>query len=728
MFFLKKQSYKHYKKFFLSYVIILLIPIIIIGTINYIIIREQYFSSLEKSINFEAHKQNAFLSNQLQIMNTIVFNCKRDKLYNSRYQANPINTYFDILNDIKNKEVSVAMFSRIYYYNVNEDYIISANGKYVSSYFFSRYINMNINTWKTIGSEKVPYSTFTAIKTTNVEGNQNSVMLVAPLEVDHSSEQSPVSFLIFEIIDSEFGELFSSASIHPDFIVFLYFNGKPIYSNNSEYNSSISENQNIQKLLDNKEKNLLYQYLDNSTFSIKWMAPKFLYIQILLKAVLIQGIIMLFVLGIGFWVIFYFLQRNYNPIKHIIQNVSKRYRHAEEVADEFKYIDFVINDLICAKELLEESNHELKIEKYLYIILSDQVQKGSDLYYKCLDEGVNINKNYFVCMILDYVTENQKIDSFLTEEFSKQFLEVSLYSLHIAKEKYLYLLCSDQSLHPFMENINGIFKSAGLDDLRMGAGKIVNDISEVNSSYLSAQSVLMKSAGVQEHAGEAGPPNYPNQVYPSIEIEAMREAVSTGNLDKIEFAMSNIKNVVKNNSMVIVNVAIYTEIVKILTAPDLNEYTENILQMENTGPEMIAHDLERLYKAYIAKKHGSSVERESAVKNQSYKNIGEIVKYIKENYQHNFFSVKYMAMEFGTTSSNLSHYFKKCTGQNISQFIDELKIQRAKILLEDNRMKISDIANQLGYNSTSVFIESFKKYEGITPGMYRSNKNRDFNK
>ena len=76
---------------------------------------------------------------------------------------------------------------------------------------------------------------------------------------------------------------------------------------------------------------------------------------------------------------------------------------------------------------------------------------------------------------------------------------------------------------------------------------------------------------------------------------------------------------------------------------------------------------------------------------------------------------------FETSISNISHYFKKNVGVSISQYIDQIKLDKAKELLENSDSKISEIAKMLRYNNSTVFIEMFKKYEGMTPGGYREN-------
>jgi YesN/AraC family two-component response regulator len=48
-----------------------------------------------------------------------------------------------------------------------------------------------------------------------------------------------------------------------------------------------------------------------------------------------------------------------------------------------------------------------------------------------------------------------------------------------------------------------------------------------------------------------------------------------------------------------------------------------------------------------------------------------------------------------------------------------LKIKWAKKLLEATDMPISQISDELGFNESGYFIKTFKKYEDITPAVYR---------
>lgn len=67
----------------------------------------------------------------------------------------------------------------------------------------------------------------------------------------------------------------------------------------------------------------------------------------------------------------------------------------------------------------------------------------------------------------------------------------------------------------------------------------------------------------------------------------------------------------------------------------------------------------------------------------------------------------------------ISHIFKKVAGISFVDFMTDVKIDRAKILLLDEERKIYDIAATIGYSDGEYFCKIFKKATGITPSEYR---------
>jgi Predicted sensor domain len=71
------------------------------------------------------------------------------------------------------------------------------------------------------------------------------------------------------------------------------------------------------------------------------------------------------------------------------------------------------------------------------------------------------------------------------------------------------------------------------------------------------------------------------------------------------------------------------------------------------------------------------------------------------------------------SSSYFSRLFAKEIGENYSSYVSKLKVQWAKNLLENTDRSILEISEDLGFNEAGYFIKIFKKYEGITPLLYR---------
>ena len=98
--------------------------------------------------------------------------------------------------------------------------------------------------------------------------------------------------------------------------------------------------------------------------------------------------------------------------------------------------------------------------------------------------------------------------------------------------------------------------------------------------------------------------------------------------------------------------------------------------------------------------------------------INDIRTYIENNYRDFNLSLAGIADNFKLTEAYLSNFFKEQAGSKYSAYIEQLRIGKAKELLEDD-ISIADIVSQIGYVSKNTFYKAFKRSEGISPGAYR---------
>lgn len=105
-----------------------------------------------------------------------------------------------------------------------------------------------------------------------------------------------------------------------------------------------------------------------------------------------------------------------------------------------------------------------------------------------------------------------------------------------------------------------------------------------------------------------------------------------------------------------------------------------------------------------------------------------IIEYIENNYSDGNLGVKNIADEFGLSFNYISKYFKEHTGEGLAKYIIYKRIEKAKALMVNTNDSIAKIADKTGFYSANVFIRTFKKVEGITPGKYRENYKYNTNK
>lgn len=115
------------------------------------------------------------------------------------------------------------------------------------------------------------------------------------------------------------------------------------------------------------------------------------------------------------------------------------------------------------------------------------------------------------------------------------------------------------------------------------------------------------------------------------------------------------------------------------------------------------------------------MEWENSIKNKSPKLkelIGISINYIHNNFERDI-SLGDIAKFVFLSPSYFTRAFKEETGMSPISYLLKVRIERAKELLADTGLKISDIALSVGFSNQQRFNEMFKKYTNITPLQFR---------
>ncbi len=85
----------------------------------------------------------------------------------------------------------------------------------------------------------------------------------------------------------------------------------------------------------------------------------------------------------------------------------------------------------------------------------------------------------------------------------------------------------------------------------------------------------------------------------------------------------------------------------------------------------------------------------------------------------NDLNLDYIANEINFAPAYLSYVFKKETGSNVIKYITDYRMEKAKRLLEEGKLKIIQVAQACGYGNQSYFNRLFKNYYGVTPKQFK---------
>lgn len=96
----------------------------------------------------------------------------------------------------------------------------------------------------------------------------------------------------------------------------------------------------------------------------------------------------------------------------------------------------------------------------------------------------------------------------------------------------------------------------------------------------------------------------------------------------------------------------------------------------------------------------------------------DMISYIQEHFTEKL-TLKMLADEFHLSEKYVSRYFKEQFAISFMQYVSHLRMERAKLLLANSELSVTEIALSCGYPSVNFFIRSFKEVNQETPLKYR---------
>ncbi|MBU3170332.1 AraC family transcriptional regulator [Clostridium estertheticum] len=765
-------------KFFFAFTLFLVIPLIITGIIfNYTMIsysENEIGSTAEINLktvnNISVLFSTSILKDVARISQSDVLNnLSTVKNYNSiKSDANnvvKVTQVYTLLNEIL---ASNYRITTIYVYIDGADYIITSNRgtvemskfndvQWIKPYKEARSINLEPH-WigNRIISDRNPK--------TDVLQNENSntapvISYVYPLAPINSKVDGAI---VVNMYEDELSKLINNRDLSGDGYIYITDTKGNIIShkNKSLVRTNISSTKYVKNILSfDKVSGYMIDNVDNEKKVITYYKSQFndwIYVGIYplanlmekankLSTKIILIIIFIIVLGLGFCYIV--AKRLYNPLNKLVQDVKARNKWTDLKEDEMKLLSNAFSAMAREEDtmygILENNKKDLK-QGYILDLLKGNLQK-----YINSENQVEYDFFYenFICAIIAI----DRFDEFLAKYSQEQQYYLKMLIINVCEgvinktyanasvlfdvSKIAVIINMEvfskdgtyKIVEELFKEVQGEILKVMDNTISVGIGECHSEKTGITLSYFEANeaikrkilygygSVIKWKSSLRKDYKYFYPYNIEKHIFNYLnagsmvdidkevktmieEIKAMEE-ISYDNITQIfnQLVGSTIKYLVDDNT----NISyIYGSGYNIYQKLSSNETLEDIGLL-----------LQDFYSRIILYKKKST--------NESLEYMDIIEGYIKSNY-HKDIDFEGMARYIGISYSYIRKIFKENTGKTIIEYTNRLRINEAKIHLRDTDKSLPEIASCIGYNNDQSLSRFFKKYEGITPGEYRT--------
>lgn len=101
--------------------------------------------------------------------------------------------------------------------------------------------------------------------------------------------------------------------------------------------------------------------------------------------------------------------------------------------------------------------------------------------------------------------------------------------------------------------------------------------------------------------------------------------------------------------------------------------------------------------------------------------IQQAITYIEQHFSEKI-TLRAISDALYISPNYLCRLFKQQTGKSLMEYVNQYRMQMAKVYLKDIQYKVNQVAEMVGYNDTRYFSSNFKKITGMTPMEFRNRR------
>lgn len=698
-----------YKRFLISFLMILILPVAIFFTI----FLKDYYKIYQKKIIEQAE---GALDGTVKELERELNSLWAISAYNSElnhmqdYAVKKSYAATDVKNTLAAELATHSILNNVYYYTkAVPERVYSSRGSYLWDYFVKNYVGENNETQLHELLELRGKSEWYVWKNAEIESARYRSCLYYAVSIGTGK------FWIFsisvdqlqEILDKEYGDTRilnkEGAQIFP-------------FKQNQDAEEKAENYYEISSKSSDGSFSLVRRIDEKELFAELYQWKK--YFVITMVVVMLCGSMLAFKLA----------SYNERPVKNLQELCRQKIESIPDHIEGFEAFKFAMKKMENQVSLAEEKR---KKNNLLLSLLLGGEPDAQRLSQKLERAGLFRQAKLYCVLAADaeerMITDSSRLELYLNTEFAAGY-EIHRVDMEQEQQEVFLVGMSEvgaEKLEAELLRMIDFFEQNLNRRLLFYVGEVCSTPIEIQNSYRSI--VTQKRDGLA--TGEeklihcsVEKLKEEKQSYPDEELEELYEALEEADMNKVMVMTEILIDLLKQHEdSRFLYLSIYYDIINAY----YRAQSKLILNLESAFLELelleikdhadaiqVVRSLEKQYQDCI---EGQENRKEKDV-------LIQVLDYIEENKKSAELSVSTVADFFGMSMSNLSHRFKLYTNQKISDYITEKRFEYAVELLEKTDYRISEIGEMLGYTQTSSFIRKFRQYYNMTPLEYRNRK------
>lgn len=730
-----------------------------------------YHKTVEKKMLENAKRSNLAMLDQLKIdidnkirqinelSNNIVFNTKVNMLLKGN---DVLYSYYDLKQEFMAFPKSKIIYD-YYVYFANTDEILTATLKSKSKDFYQamyNYESMSFSEWHQMILNQYHFNTYLPVQQLNAYNSQQYRVLTFIQSIPVNINEDLLGQAIILIDESKIRGIIDKMrwGTHAHIYV-LDKQGNVVLSSEGAIalpqgiREQIGNSGNVFHYNEGKDKaTVLYQISKDTHWKYIMIMPDKEFLADIRQTKIFVFLLLLCFGLLGSILAYIFSYRNYRPIKEIKEMFNKKEHHVDfQYRNEFEYIKCSIME-----SFKKQSDFDDMMAIQLPVMRSDYLTKLLKGYLGEIDidkDTLNFMKIHLLsddfiviiayihsqsCFLEDFSEKEWALARFVLANVGSELIEKKYekYFIELERNQVAFILNipdhalvkkSQKQIKSLVQAFYDLLKHQCKLQVTFGISNIYTGLVQLRQCYDEASKALEHGILGDQRIVFFEEMDTPEQYYYyPIDIEVqLANMIRTGNYEDAVKTVDMLFQVNFETKQMAAETGRYfimdlmSTLIKILNMT-LAKRQKPLVAMDDFLNRIFIYDGIDRIQAEI-----KTIIKEICEQIQEYHStphdrlITNIKVYITENYGSHSLSLTSIAEEFNRTPQYISTLFKTYTGQNIKDFISKIRIEKAKELLRDDQLTLTDIAKQLGYANDMGVIRLFKKYEGVTPGVYR---------